>query len=95
LDKNMKREAKSLHTKAVDSLVLAVGHFNRCWDRGRAEAVLIFLDRAFEPLMKSVIVAKGGSIRDKRDRALTIGSINASANACRINRSNDLTTKKR
>lgn len=69
----MKREARALHTKAVDSLVLAVDHFNRCWDRGRAEAVLIFLDRAFELLMKSVILAKDGSIRDKRDRALTIG----------------------
>jgi len=69
----MKKEAKTLHEKAVDSLVLAVDHFNRCWDRGRTEAVLIFLDRAFELLMKAIIVERGGSIRDKRDRAMTIG----------------------
>lgn len=69
----MKKEARALHAKAVDSLVLGVDHFNRCWDRGRTEAVLIFLDRAFELLMKAIIVERGGSIRDKRDRALTIG----------------------
>jgi hypothetical protein len=52
---------------------MGVDHFNRCWDRGRTEAVLIFLDRAFELLLKAIIVEKGGSIRDKRDPSLTIG----------------------
>ncbi len=37
----MRKECKTLHAKAVDSLVLAVDHFNRAWDRGRTEAVLI------------------------------------------------------
>src|SRR5690606_9258283 len=69
----MKRETKLLYARAVDSLVMGVDHFNRCWDRGRTEAVLIFLDRAFELLLKAIIVEKGGSIRDKRDNALTIG----------------------
>jgi hypothetical protein len=68
----LKKEAKLLHSRAVDSLVMGVDHFNRCWDRGRTEAVLIFLDRAFELLLKAIIVERGGSIRDKRDSTRTI-----------------------
>ena len=34
---------------------------------------MIFLDRAFELIMKAIIVERGGNIRDKGDRALTIG----------------------
>lgn len=60
----MKREAKILLGKSVDSLVLSVEHFNRPWDTGRPEAVLILLDRAFELLLKSAIIQKGGSIRE-------------------------------
>jgi len=56
----------------VDSLVLAVDHFNRVWDRGRTEAVLIMLDRAFELLLKAMIVHRGGKIRAP-DSSLTIG----------------------
>lgn len=69
----MRKEAKLLYSRALDSLVLGVDHFNRCWERGRTEAVLIFLDRAFELLLKAIIVERGGSIRDKRDVSLTIG----------------------
>lgn len=69
----MKKEAKLLHARALDSLVMGVDHFNRCWDRGRTEAVLIFLDRAFELLLKAIIVERGGSIRDKRDSTRTVG----------------------
>ena len=68
----MKREAKVLLAKAADSLFLSIDHFNRPYDRGRHEAVLIFLDRAFELLLKSVIVHRGGKIRGERDN-LTIG----------------------
>ncbi len=62
----MKKEAKVLFGKSVDSLFLAVEHFNRPWDRGRPEAVLILLDRSFELLLKNVIVHKGGKIRERR-----------------------------
>lgn len=62
----MKREAKILLNKAADSLFLSIDHFNRPYDRGRHEAVLIFLDRAFELLLKSVIVHRGGKIREAR-----------------------------
>ncbi len=59
----MKREAKLLLDRAIDSLLLSIEHFNRPWDRGRVESVLIFLDHSFELLLKSNIVHKGGSIR--------------------------------
>lgn len=68
----MKREVRILHLKSLDSLVLAIEHFNSIRNRGRAEAVLILLDRAFELLLKAVIVHKGGRIREPRAKE-TIG----------------------
>jgi hypothetical protein len=68
----VRKEVRTLHAKAADSLVLAVDHFNRVWDRGRTEAVLIMLDRAFELLLKAIIVHRSGKIRAK-DSNLTIG----------------------
>ena len=62
----MKREAKLLLGKASDSLLLAIDLFNRSYDRGRASAVLIHTDHAFEMFLKSAIVAKGGTIREKK-----------------------------
>lgn len=56
----MKREARLLLDNALDSLVLSIEQFNRPWDQGRKEAVLIFLDRGFELLLKSAIVHLGG-----------------------------------
>lgn len=60
----MKKRAKLLFDKSLDSLVLSIEHFNRPWDRGRKEAVLILLDRAFELLLKAAILHKGGKIRE-------------------------------
>jgi hypothetical protein len=68
----MRKEARTLYAKAADSLVLAVDHFNRVWGCGRTEAVLIMLDRAFELLLKAIIVHRGGKIR-AADSNLTIG----------------------
>lgn len=62
----MRKEARILLGKSLDSLFLAVEHFNRPWDRGRPEAVLILLDRAFELLLKSVILHRGEKIRARR-----------------------------
>lgn len=64
----MKREARELLARSKDSLVLAVEHYNRPWDRGRHEAVLILLDRAFELFLKAAIIHRGGSIRPKGER---------------------------
>ncbi len=68
----MKREAKMLLEKAIDSLVLAIELFNRPDDRGRVSSTLIMLDHAFEMLMKAAILHRGGRIREKRARE-TIG----------------------
>ena len=68
----MKREPRILLEKSLDSLLLAVDHFNRPWGRGREEAVLILLDRAFELLLKAAIVHRGGQIREPKAKE-TIG----------------------
>jgi hypothetical protein len=68
----MRKEAKLLRQNAVDSLLLAVEHFNRPSDRGRIAAVLIFLDHAFEQLLKAAICHRGGKLRRPRERQ-TIG----------------------
>ena len=60
----MKREARMLLERSLDSLVLSVERFNCPWDRGRQEVMLLLLDRAFELLMKSAILHRGGRIRE-------------------------------
>lgn len=59
----MRKQAKLLFEKAVDSLIISIGHFNNPWDRGRKEAVLILLDRAFELLLKRLTYNGGGRIQ--------------------------------
>ena len=59
----MKREVRLLRQKGLDSLVLAIEHFNRPHDVGRPEAVLILLDHSFEMLLKAAILHRGGRIR--------------------------------
>lgn len=68
----MKKEARLLLGKAVDSLILSVEHFNRPWDQGRVEAVLILLDHAFEMLLKAALLHRGGEIREAKAKQ-TIG----------------------
>ena len=60
----MRQEAKVLLHKALDSLFLAIDHFNRPHNRGRCEIVLLLVDRAFELLLKATIVHRGGKIRE-------------------------------
>lgn len=68
----MKKEAKLLLERAVDSLVLSIELFNRPFDRGRVEAVLILLDHGFELLLKASILHRGGRIREPKAKQ-TIG----------------------
>lgn len=68
----MKRESRLLFAKGLDSLVIAIEHYNRPWNRGRADAVLILLDHAFEMLLKAAILHRGGTIRKPREKQ-TIG----------------------
>lgn len=68
----MKKEARLLLEKGINSLILGVEHFNRPSDRGRIESVLIFLDHSFEMLLKASILHRGGKIREPRAKQ-TIG----------------------
>ena len=68
----MKKEVRQLRRKAIDSLVLSIDHFNRPWDRGRTEAVLILLDHSFEMLLKAAIRHRQAKIRKPREKQ-TIG----------------------
>lgn len=61
----MKKEAKHLYQKAIDSLTLSIELFNRPNDCGRVHGVLIFMDHSFEMLLKAAIIDKGGKIKDK------------------------------
>ena len=68
----MKKEVRQLREKAINALVLAIDHFNRPWDRGRTEAVLIMLDHSFEMLLKAAIRQRRGKIRKSHENQ-TIG----------------------
>lgn len=68
----MNKQAAMLLEKATDSLLISVEHFNRPWDRGRKEAVLILMDRSFELFLKAAILHKGGKIREPYEKE-TIG----------------------
>lgn len=61
----MKKEAKHLFQKAIDSLTLSIELFNRPNDCGRVHGVLIFMDHSFEMLLKAAIIDRGGKIKDK------------------------------
>lgn len=63
----MKKEARLLKSKAINSLILSIEHFNSPFDIGRIETTLILMDHAFEMLLKSAILHKGGSIRKTGD----------------------------
>lgn len=64
----MKKQVKLFFDKSVVSLILSIEHFNRPWDKGRHEAVLILLDRSFELLLKAVILHRGGKIREPYEK---------------------------
>lgn len=68
----MKREARMLLEKASDSLLLCIEKFNCPFERGRVTSILIFLDHAFEMLLKAAILHRGGVIR-KRGESETLG----------------------
>lgn len=61
----MRKEAKHLYQKAIDSLTLSIELFNRPNDCGRIHGFLIFMDHSFEMLLKASIIHKGGKIKEK------------------------------
>jgi len=61
----MKIKTKQFLERAINSLLLSIELFNRPYESGRTESVLINLDHAFEMLMKAVIYDKTRKIRDR------------------------------
>lgn len=57
-----------LKAKSLNSLTLSIEHFNRPWDHGRTDAVLIFMDHSFEMLLKAAILQRGGAIRRPKQK---------------------------
>lgn len=76
----VKRDVKLLLDRALDSMVLAIEHFNRPYDRGRKESVLIHLNHSFELFMKAAILHRGGRIWKKKEQQTLgfEGCVNAS-----------------
>lgn len=68
----VKKEARLLKDKSLSSLTLSIDHFNRPWDVGRTDAVLMLMDHSFEMLLKAAILHRGGRIRDPGEQN-TIG----------------------
>jgi hypothetical protein len=64
----LKKETRLLKAKALSSLLLGVEHFNRPWDVGRTDAVLIFLDHSFEMLLKAAILQRTVKFATKAPR---------------------------
>jgi hypothetical protein len=54
--------------RARDSLIVGIEIFNRPADTARVEGVLLFLNHAFEMLLKGVVLEKTGRIRAKREK---------------------------
>jgi hypothetical protein len=63
----LKREAALLKQAAIDSIIVAVDHFNRPLGAARLEATVIFAQRAFEMLLKAAILQRTGRIKDRYD----------------------------
>lgn len=58
--------ARKLKERALSSLFLSIELFNRPYDNGRVEAVLILLHHSFEMLLKAKIWQERGSISERR-----------------------------
>jgi hypothetical protein len=59
-----REEGSASSQTSLNSLILSVEHFNRRWDQGRTDAVLMFMDHSFEMLLKAGILHRGGHIRE-------------------------------
>lgn len=68
----LKREAKTLKSKALASLRHALDVFNGNDDRGRTESVLLHLQHCSEMLVKALLVQKSVSVFDK-EKGISIG----------------------
>jgi hypothetical protein len=58
-------DVRELLQRSLGSLKLAIEVFNRPNDEGRPEAVLILLHHGFELILKTLILARTGSVFDE------------------------------
>jgi hypothetical protein len=64
----MRRRTSLFLERAKDSLVIAVELFNRPFEVGRTEGVILLLDHAFEMLLKASVFERTGRVRSPRDK---------------------------
>ena len=64
----MKRKTGYFLSRSKNSLVMAIEIFNRPRDEGRVEGVLLFLDHAFEMLLKAIIFEKTGALKKRGEK---------------------------
>jgi hypothetical protein len=62
----LRPDVEPLLIQGVNSVVLAIEHFNRPSDRGRLVSVLIMFDHACEMLLKAALLQRGGDIRNPK-----------------------------
>jgi hypothetical protein len=62
----LKQEARVLRGKALSSLTVAVAAFNSPHEEGRTTQVLLFLQHAFEMLLKAALVQHGVAVFDRK-----------------------------
>lgn len=75
-------QSEDYKQSAVNSFRLAVELFNRPYDEGRVESVLIQLNHSFEMLLKGAILEQGGEIRGEDGDGNTYG-FEKCVNLCR------------
>lgn len=64
--RSLRPDVEALANQAVDSLLLAIEHFNRPSERGRQVSILLMLDHACEMLLKAAILQRSGTIRNPK-----------------------------
>jgi len=64
----VKRKTSAFLERAKESLELAIEVFNRPSETARVEGVLLFLEHAFEMLLKAVLLEKTGRVRSPRQK---------------------------
>jgi len=73
---------ESYKESGINSFRIAIELFNRPFEKGREESVLIMLDHSFEMLLKAGILRRGGEIREDDGSGQTI-SLEKCVKRCR------------
>jgi hypothetical protein len=70
-----RRIVSQYHDRAIDSMRLAIEHFNRPYNDGRPEAVLHFALHAHEMLAKAILLNRNRRIQERRaSKTVSLGT---------------------